>query len=325
MNVTLCFLAAKSAHHLVRGLGWRHTIGIADNDPATKPRSQGGVTIMAYKTILVSLNEIARLDSLNHAARRLGAAFEAHVAGVYVIPSVQFYPSVGLEAVPQVFEGHRTYFKDHSEEVRASFSAAMSKEGISFDAAVVEAQSPLIADELVARGRSADLIIISATNPDQATGVELDCVERVVMSAGRPVLVLPYKGKDTLDLGEVVVGWNGHREAARAAFDALPLLKLAGKVSIIHVDPQKDPEQRAGLPGADLAEALARHGVKAMAEGLKTEGVEAGQALLRKANETGAGILVMGAYGHSRLREFVFGGATSHVLGHLDRPVLMSH
>ena len=88
---------------------------------------------MTYKTILVSLNEIARLDSLNNAARRLGAAFEAHVAGLYVIPSVQFYPSVGLEAVPQVFEGHRTYFKDHSEEIRSSFSAAMSKEGLSFE------------------------------------------------------------------------------------------------------------------------------------------------------------------------------------------------
>ncbi|MBL8894965.1 MAG: universal stress protein, partial [Rhizobiales bacterium] len=79
------------------------------------------------------------------------------------------------------------------------------------------------------------------------------------------------------------------------------------------------------LPGADLAEALARHGVKATAEGLKTEGVEAGHALLRRANDSGAGMVVMGAYGHSRLREFVFGGATSHVLAHLDRPVLVSH
>ena len=280
---------------------------------------------MAYKTILVSLNEIARLTSLNAVAKRIGEAVQAHVSGLYVIPSVQFYPSVGLEAVPQVFEGHRTYFKDHSEEVRRSFSAAMESDGLSFDIAVSEAQSPLIADELVARGRAADLVIVSATNPDQATGVELDCVERVVMGVGRPVLVLPYKGADALDLGEVVIGWNGHREAARAAFDALPVLKLAGKVSVVYVDPQRDPDQRSAVPGADLAEALARHGVKAVAEGMTTEGIEAGQALLRRANDSGAGLVVMGAYGHSRLREFVFGGATSHVLGHLDRPVLMSH
>jgi len=280
---------------------------------------------MAYKTILVSLNEIARLAGLNAVAKRIGEAFEAHVSGLYVIPSVQFYPSVGLEAVPQVFEGHRTYFKDHGEEVRRAFTAAMAGDGLSFDISVMEAQSPLIADELVARGRTTDLLIISATNPDQATGVELDCVERVVMGVGRPVLVLPYKGTDALDLGEIVIGWNGHREAARAAFDALPLLKLAGKVSIVHVDPQKDAEQKNTMPGADLAEALARHGVKTAAEGLTTEGIDAGQALLRRANDSGAGLIVMGAYGHSRLREFVFGGATSHVLGHLDRPVLMSH
>jgi nucleotide-binding universal stress UspA family protein len=145
------------------------------------------------------------------------------------------------------------------------------------------------------------------------------------MGVGRPVLVLPYKGADALDLSEIVIGWNGHREASRAAFDAVPLLRLAGKVSVVYVDPQKDPDQRSAVPGADLAEALARHGVKAVAEGLTTEGIEAGQALLRRANDSGAGLVVMGAYGHSRLREFVFGGATSHVLGHLDRPVLMSH
>jgi nucleotide-binding universal stress UspA family protein len=280
---------------------------------------------MAYKTILVSLNEIARLSSLNTIAKRIGAAFEAHVCGLYVVPSVQFYPSVGLEAVPQVFEGHRTYFKEHSEEVRRSFSAAMEADGVAFNMTVTEAQSPLIADELVTRGRAADLVIVSATNPDQATGVELDCVERVVMGVGRPVLVLPYKGADGLDLGEIVIGWNGHREAARAAFDALPFLKLAGKVSIVHVDPQRDVERGNSLPGVDLAEALARHGVKASAEGLTTGGTEAGHALLRRANDSGAGMVVMGAYGHSRLREFVFGGATSHVLAHLDRPVLVSH
>src|SRR5262249_34772731 len=190
--------------------------------------------------------------------------------GLYVIPSVQFYPSVGLEAVPQVFEGHRTYFKEHSAQVQQSFATAMSADSLSYDLSISEAQSPLIADEIVMRGRSADLIVLSATNPEQATGVELDCVERVVMSAGRPVLVLPYKGKELLDLGEVVLGWNGHREAARAAFDALPLLKKAAKVSVIYVDPQKDPDLRGAAPGADLAEALARHGVKATAEGLPT-------------------------------------------------------
>lgn len=284
-----------------------------------------GSIAMAYKTILVSLNEIARLDSLTAITKRIAAAFQAHASGLYVVPSVQFYPSVGLEAVPQVFEGHRTYFKDHSEEVRLSFSSAMEADGLAYDIAITEAQSPLIADELVIRGRAADLVIVSATNPDQATGVELDCVERVVMGVGRPVLVLPFKGAQGLDLGEIVIGWNGHREAARAAFDALPLLKLAGKVSIVHVDPQKDADRGNSLPGADLAEALARHGVKASAEGLATGGIEAGHALLRRANDSGAGMVVMGAYGHSRLREFVFGGATSHVLAHLDRPVLVSH
>ena len=177
----------------------------------------------------------------------------------------------------------------------------------------------------MAKGRCADIMIVSTTNPDEISGVERDFVEQVLMGAGRPVIVLPYSGDAALSLDEVVVGWDGGREAARSAFDALPLLKAAKKVRIVRIDPQKDPELRASVPGADLAETMARHGVNVEAQGYPTDGLDEGQALMRCAEDCGAGLIVMGAYGHSRLAEFIFGGATRFVLTRMNRPVLLSH
>lgn len=280
---------------------------------------------MTYKTILASLNEVGRLAEVIEAACTLGRKLDAHVSGLYIIPAVQVYPSVGFEAAPQVFEGNRTFFKDNAERVRSAFEAAMKKESLSFDFHLVDARTPVIADEVIAAGRTADIIVVSTTNPEEVTGVERDFVEQTVMAAGRPVIVLPYKGNAKIDLDEVVLGWDGGREAARAAFDALPLLKAAKKVRVVRADPQRDPSLRGSVPGADLAESLARHGIKAEAQGFPTDGADEGQALLRCADDSGAGLVVMGAYGHSRLTEFIFGGATRFVLTRLNRPVLMSH
>lgn len=280
---------------------------------------------MSYKTILISLNEVGRLGELVAAAVDLARATGAHVSGLYIVPAVQVYPSVGFEAAPQVFEGNRSFFKDNSQRVKQTFEEAMRREGLAHDFHLLDARTPVIADEVIATGRSADLVVVSATNPDEITGVERDFVEQVVMAVGRPVIVLPFKGDARITLKDIVVGWDGGREAARAAFDALPLLKKAEKVRVVRIDPQKDPALRGSVAGADLAETFARHGIKAEAQGYPTDGLDEGQALMRCAEDNGAGLIVMGAYGHSRLAEFIFGGATRFVLNRMTRPVLMSH
>jgi len=277
---------------------------------------------MSYKTILVSLNEVGRLSELVAAAVTLARETGAHVSGLYVVPAVQVYPSVGFEAAPQVFEGNRSFFKDNGARVKQAFEEAMRREGLSHDFHQVDARTPVIADEVVAAGRVADLVVVSATNPEEITGVERDFVEQSVMALGRPVIVLPYKGKAQISLNEVIVGWDGGREAARATFDALPLLKKAAKVRVVRIDPQKDPSLRGSVAGADLAEALSRHGVTAEAQGYPTDGQDEGQALMRCAEDAGAGLIVMGAYGHSRLAEFIFGGATRFFLDELTAPPL---
>lgn len=285
---------------------------------------------MTYRTILLSLNEVARLPQLIEAAATVAhnqASKHApvHVSGLYVIPAAQIYPSIGFEAIPQTFDGTQAFFHEHQQKVMDSFNAAMAREGLTYDFHLVESKLPVISDEVVSRARATDLVIISATDTSAPTGVEQDFVEQVVMGAGRPVLVLPNRGSGLAAITDIVVGWDGGREAARACFDALPLLKTAATVRIVSVDPQKNPANHQRVPGADIAEALARQGVKAVAESYPTEGLDPGQALLRNAADAGSSLVVMGAYGHSRLTELIFGGATKFVLARHDLPVLMSH
>jgi nucleotide-binding universal stress UspA family protein len=140
------------------------------------------------------------------------------------------------------------------------------------------------------------------------------------------VLIIPKQGHFA-PRGEgiaekAIVGINGTKESSRAMFDALPLLRL---VKETRVDPYRQSREAGEVPGAEEAAVLSRHGIKVVAEPMMTDGRNAGEALLMRANDLGADLLVMGAYAHSRMREFVFGGATRHVLDHMKIPVLMSH
>ncbi len=276
---------------------------------------------MAYKTILLCLNEIAELPRLIAAARQLASDKKAHVLGLYVIPAVQIYPSAGLASVAEVYDGNRKYFLDHADKVESQFAAAMKADGIAFSFMKLDTATSLISMAALEESRNADLVVTAATNSDEGLGPEVDFVQRLVIAAGRPVLVLPRNGSDKLDFSTVLLGWDGGREAARAAFDALPLLAKAKTVKIVRVD----ETARGSVAAASIAETLDRHGVKADIVNVSSDGTNAGAALLRAAKDHGAGLLVMGAYGHSRFTEFVFGGATRHVILSLDMPVLMSH
>lgn len=280
---------------------------------------------MSYKTIVLVLNEVGRAKLLVDLAADIAERQEAHVTALYVIPSATVYPSIGMDLGPHIFEGFRVFFQSHAETVKAVFEERMRRSGLTTEWRCVDAASPVIADAAIEHGLQADLVIVSQVDPDSDTGVELDFVERVVMGAGRPVLVVPL-GKAFESVGtRALVGWNGTRESARAAFDAVPLLKRCESVTITWVDPQKTFETPGVAPGAELASALSRHGVTCTAEGFPTSGLTAGEALGLRASDLGADLLVMGAYGHSRMRQFVFGGATRFMLEKMPVPVLLSH
>lgn len=276
---------------------------------------------MAYKTILVCLNEISRVPQLIETARHLAVRFNAHVSGLYVIPAVQIYPSDGYALGANVFDGTRVFFQQQLPKVKEAFETAMKMDKLSFETHVVDSSFPSIANEMIDNCRNVDLVIISNTNRDKSGEVESDFVETFVLAAGRPVLILPFKGNAKAKIDQVMVGWNDSRESSRAVFDALPLLQKAKLTRLVTIDVPAGGK----LPAGSMAETLDRHGVKTEITDVVSNGASVGETLLRAANDYGADLIVLGAYGHSRFSEMVFGGATRDILRKLDRPILMSH
>jgi nucleotide-binding universal stress UspA family protein len=144
------------------------------------------------------------------------------------------------------------------------------------------------------------------------------------MSAGRPVLIVPPLDGQNVSFAKTVIGWNASRESCRATFDSLPILKNASDVHLTWVNPEKSLGKVGKLPGTELGAALARHDVTVTTKGLSNRS-KPGVALLSYVKEQNAGLLVMGAYGHSRIRERILGGATEYVLKNTNTPVLMSN
>jgi nucleotide-binding universal stress UspA family protein len=280
---------------------------------------------MTYKTIMVCLNEVDRIERLLDFAIEIADHQNAHILGLYVIPAVQIYPSVTIDVSCQVFEAYREFFKRQAHRVKESFDSCMRRSGPKSEWCLVNGETPLVADTVIEHGMAADLVIASQVDRSDSFGVELDFVERLVMGLGRPLLLVPNATTSRTLRGKVLIGWNGTREAARAAFDAIPLLQQAEAVTITWVDPQKTLEAPRSVPCAELATALTRHNVTTTAEGFPTAGLTAGQALKMRALDLGADLLVMGAYGHTRISEFVFGGATDFMLKNMPIPILMSH
>jgi nucleotide-binding universal stress UspA family protein len=168
------------------------------------------------------------------------------------------------------------------------------------------------------RGRLADLIVIERPgHPEHDTSL---IGETALFDSGRPVLCAPGGARDTLP-NRMAILWNGSAQAARAVGDALPLLMKAESVAVISLEERDELE---GPTAADLVEQLKLHGARALVQAIERGGQDASAALLGAATSFGAGLIVMGAYGHSRFRELILGGVTRHVLSHAAVPVLMA-
>lgn len=275
---------------------------------------------MALTSILVHLADDeasgARLDVACGLAQGLGA----RVTALYAMAPVGMDILHGLKRVPKLVEAYRQGVRDRAKLVEDAFQSHMKQDGFNGEWRCEESDAgPLV----TLHARYADLAIVGQrsqeTRPE--AGYYSGIAEEVVLGAGRPVLVVPYIGSPATVGRRVLVAWNGSREAARALHDALPILEQADRVVVLVIN----PKAAGRIPGADIAAHLARHGVRAEAAHTPSAGISVGDALLSRVADLGCDLIVMGAYGHSRMREFVMGGATSHILDHMTVPVLMAH
>jgi nucleotide-binding universal stress UspA family protein len=256
----------------------------------------------------------------------LAERFTAHLVGLCPIPSPELPRRAGyadLAVLEPVYHEWQERSLEQIETIRGTFERLAGQRGVKTEwRAVTEGGE---ADPAL-HARYVDLTILGQRDPDNDDMAMIrPQPEQVALASGRPILIVPYAGNFNIVGRRVLIAWNASREAARATADAMPLLKSAEAVTVMAVDPQSDPHGQGDLPGADIALHLARHGVKAQIERTVSAGVPIGETLLSRAADLDADLLVMGAYGHSRVRELLLGGATRSILASMTIPVLMSH
>ncbi len=278
---------------------------------------------MSLKSIVVHVDEGRHCEQRVIAAANLATAHNAHLVGVYVLspPYIPTYMSVQLG--PEIYEAQKKLAGEAAGAAAEQFRKTTEKAGVTAEWRMLEGYVPIM---LAKHARYADVTVLGQIDPTESEPIIPDELpEEVILDAGRPVLLIPYAGQFETIGQRVLVAWNASREAARAVNDALPFLERAKQVSVMNVNPQSAAQQDGEVPGADLALHLARHGVKAEAAPTYGNDIDVGDVLLSRAADMQADLIVMGAYGRSRLRELVLGGASRHILRHMTVPVLMSH
>lgn len=279
---------------------------------------------MAFKDLLVVVDDgdasAARLDL----AAGLAARSDAHLTALYAFSDVALPGYIQTELPAELRAGRRRALEEQVAQTAARFEDAMRRHGLTGRSEwVAMERDPTSAAALY--GRYADLIVVGQPDPNRDRDALVAQPADLLFESGRPLLVVPYAGRFATVGERVLVGWNGSREAARAIGDAMPLLASAKRVVVAAANPKPGPNGLGDEPCADIARHLSRHGCKVEAAHVATDVIEPGDMVLNMLADEGCDLLVMGAYGRSRLRELVLGGMTRFILQHMTVPVLMSH
>ncbi len=285
---------------------------------------------MALRNLLVHLDGTRACDAREDAAIAFAAAHGAHLAGLFCVGEIPV--EAWAEWPSNLVEQQSERTTSAADAVLERFRRKAEHAGIRHETRPVHVPVNAIAERIALHARYADLAILGQVDPDEPPTGGTRLVEQVILDCGRPVLVIPYIGapghgsSEGVGFGrDVAVAWNAGREATRAVNDALPVLERAGRVNVLAVDADHGPSGHGQEPGADIALHLSRHGIDVNVQRLEAGGVTAADALLAHIADEFDDLLVMGAYGHSRLREIVLGGVTRQLLEQMTVPVLMSH
>jgi len=287
---------------------------------------------MSMGTILVHVEEHPGLDSVLTTALLAAKRFGAHVSGLHVRPGmprlVPVAPEGAFIPATEIVEDLERADRELSRRLRAGFEAFMREHDVAVGRGVLAGQQPVAewqeevspgTEVLGSRGRVFDLIVVGRPVAG-AAAPSMSALETALFESGRPILIAPPRAPGSLG-NSIVVAWNGSTETARTIALAMPFLAQAEQVLVLSVDEGMVP----GPSGQDVAQNLMRNGIAARNRHVEAAGRPVGGAILAEAEAAGADLLLKGAYTHSRLRQMIFGGATSHILGAAEIPVIMAH
>lgn len=277
---------------------------------------------MSIRSILVHLDATPANTARTNIAVSLAQACSAHLTGLAPVTGAALQNFQTAAALDGYVAGASAALLGRADDLAQDFQLRCQAAGlVSFEALADKAPSP---DSLLRQAQCADLLVLSQPDPSLPNYRQhLADVEELLLASARPVLLIPYTHPDPLRVRRVLVTWDGSRESVRAMTDALPLLRSAERVTLMHW--RSEPAEGAPQPGlASLRQWLARHDVQAEVRDEVTT-LAVGDALLNAASDHGADLVVMGAYGHARWAERLFGGVSRTLLQSMTVPVLMSH
>src|SRR5436190_15708458 len=274
------------------------------------------------KDVVVNLTGGHPQDFAADYAISLAAAFEAHIAGVGFIYE-PVIPGDMLGGIPtDLIEVQREENSKTAKTAIGRFEAAAKAAGVSAETRVVDASVAGAADLFGRIARRFDIAVVGQARREQGASEEL-LIEGALFGSGRPLVIVPYVQKQPLKLDRIIICWDGSRPAARAIADATPFLERAKMIEIIVVTGERD--KSGEITGKNMHRHLARHGIEVEIKHITGAGTDVQNAILSHAADNGTDFMVLGGYGHSRLREFILGGVTRSIMRSMTVPVLMSH
>jgi nucleotide-binding universal stress UspA family protein len=266
---------------------------------------------MRFKTIVAILQNEQDAERVLDCAVPLADRFESHLIGIHAEALPVPYTSATGFPDTEFLQVSADMNKERAEKLQAIFFRRIEDSGLSFEWRSLESFSGDSALTGISSVRAADLIIAAQRESGGDPSADVDTL---VYAAGRPVLVVPHSGPLVTTFKHVLLAWNGSKEAARAAFDALPFIIEAEKTDILVIDPPETLDETPEAAGAEIAAALSRHGATVSVSVQKSGGIAVDDVIQTRIAETGADLLVLGAYSHSWLRQLLFGGVTRTVL-----------
>ena len=273
------------------------------------------------KDLVVNLTGGQPQDFAADYAVSVASAFGAHIGGVGFIYE-PIIPGTVLGGVPtDLIDLQREENAKAAKAAIARFEQQTKAAGVDAETRILDASVAGAADLFARIARRYDLAIVGQAHPDGGASEEL-LIEGALFESGRPVVIVPYIQKSPLKLEHVLVCWDGSRPSTRAVADALPFLERSKAIEIVVVTGERKSD---ALRGTNMSRHLARHGVNVEIKRVNPGNVGVQSAILDYAADCGADFMVMGGYGHSRLREFILGGVTRSILKSMTVPVLMSH
>ncbi len=274
------------------------------------------------KDIVVNLSVGEKAGPADDYAVSVAATFDAHLAGIAFLYD-PIVPVSGAGYIPaEVIDIQERENETATKAALDRFAASCARAGVAAEPLTLSTSFAGAGDQFGRIARRFDLSIVGQAEPEKIA-VEDIIAEAALFESGRPVIVVPYIQKAPLKLDRVMLCWDGSRAAARAIADAMPLLERAGRVEVVIVANERGKQDE--IEGADMGTHLARHGLDVEVKRTTLGGIDVADVILSHAADAGSDFIVMGGYGHSRLREFVLGGVTRSIFRSMTIPVLMSH